>query len=187
MEIKELVNNCGIIGVIGNYQNKINYVGKVRDINIKNITNALKMVLLDENILDKNIDELSISEYFKVELMTKLDSDLIIIGNLANSLIYKDKEYMKKLFIKLNKDYHKKIIIIDNDLTSFMNCVKDICVVKDNKVIYESNDYYDDNLYKYVKMPKIVEFIKYVNKNKKNCDKTIDIYELIKDIFRRLS
>lgn len=187
MEIKELLNEYGIIGVIGNYQNKINNRGKVKDINIKDINNALKMVLLDDSVLNKDISDLSISEYFKVELMSKLESDIIIIGNLSNSLIYKDKEYIKKLLIKLNKDYNKKVVIIDNDVKTFFNIVKMICVVDKEKIIYSTNDFYDDELYKFVKMPKIVEFIKYVNKNEKRIDENIDIYELIKDIYRSVS
>lgn len=187
MEIKDLLNEYGIIGVIGNYQNKINSIGKVKNINIKDINNALKMVLLDDSVLDKDISELSISEYFKVELMTKLENNLIIIGNLSNSLIYKDKEYIKKLLIKLNKDYNKKIVIIDNDVKSFFNIVKMICIVDKEKIVYSTDNFYDDELYKYVKMPKIVEFIKYANKCEKRLDENIDIYELIKDIYRSVS
>jgi hypothetical protein len=36
-------------------------------------------------------------------------------------------------------------------------------------------------------MPKIIEFIKYVNKDKKVLNETTDIYELIKDIYRSVS
>ena len=187
MEIKDLLNEYGIIGVIGNYQNKISYNGKVKDVQIKDINNALKMVLLDDSVLDKEIDELSISEYFKVELMTKLEQDIIIIGNLSNSLIYKDKEYIKKLLIKLNKDYNKKIVIIDNDVKVFFNCVKMICVVNKDNVIYSTDNFYDDELYKYTKMPKIINFVKYVKNNNIDLDENIDIYELIKDIYRRVS
>lgn len=189
MEIKSILDNYGIVGVISNYQNKINYNGKVKDINVKNINNALKMVLLDDSYLEKEINELTVSEYFKIELMSKLEDDLIIIGNLSNSLIFKDLEYIKKLIIKLNKDYNKKFIIIDKDVEVFINLVNKICVLDNEKnaVIYSTDNYFDNNLYEYVEMPKIVEFIKYINRDNAVIDETTDIYELIKDIYRRVS
>lgn len=187
MEIKDILNEYSIIGVIGNYQNNLKFTGKVNDIDINNLTNALKMVCLEDSVLDKNISDLTISEFWKVELATKLSNDIIIIGNLSNSLNHKDIEYMKKLFLKLANDHGKKIVIIDNNVNIFFNLVKKLCVLKDKEIIYETTDFFDDKLYEYVKMPQIIEFIKYVNKDEKRIDETTDIYELIKDIYRRIS
>ena len=187
MELKDVLNTHGIVGVIGNYQNKIDIKGKVKDIPLKDISKALKMVLLDDDYLDKNIEDLSISEYFKIVLMSKLEDDVIIIGNLSNTLIYKDREYIKKLLIKLNKDYNKKIVVIDQDLRAFFDLVKYICVVDNNSIIYSTDNYFDEYLYKYVNAPRIVGFINYINRNNKRINETTDIYELIKDIFRCVS
>ncbi len=187
MELKDVLDKYGIIGVIGNYQNKIVYSGKVKDLPIKDISKALKMVLLDDTYLDKNINELTISEYFKIELMSKLEDNLIIIGNLSNTLTYKDKEYIKKLLIKLNKDYNKKIVIIDKDLKSFFNCAKYICIKNKNNIIYGTNNFFDKELEKYINTPKIIDFINYINRNNKKLNETLDIYELIKDIYRSVS
>jgi len=104
-----------------------------------------------------------------------------------DSLIYKDREYMKKLFIKLSNDYHKKIVIIDNNVNSFINVANKIVVIKDKDIIFETSDLFDEKLYEYVMMPKMVEFITYVNKDKIRVDKTLEIYELLKDIYRRVS
>lgn len=187
MEIKDILNDISIIGVIGNYQSGLKLTGKVKDLEINNLNNAFKMVGLEDIVLDKDINNLSLSELWKVELATKLVSDIIIIGNLSNSLNHKDREYMKKLFIKLASDYNKKIVIIDNNVNVFFNLAKKICVLKDKKIIYETSNFYDDKLYEYVKIPKIINFVKFVNKNNKRLDETIDIYELIKDIYRRVS
>jgi len=186
MEIKELLNTYEIIGIVSNYQSSLPNV-LVKDLNIKNINKALVMVELDESVLNKNVSDLTLSELFKVDLITKLDRDVIIIGNLSKNLIYKDIEFIKKLLLKLNNEYNKKIVIIDENINVFMNVVKYIYVMKNKEIIYSTNNFYDDELYRYVKMPKIVEFIKYVNKNEKRIDETLEIYELIKDIFRRLS
>ena len=187
MEIKEILNLKGILGIVSNYKSNLALSGLVCDLKIKNINKALKIVGLDDTFLQKNIDDLTDSELWKLELATKLEKDVIVVGNLYNTLIYKDREYMKKLFIKLNSTYNKKIVIIDNNVNSFINVVSKIIVVKKKKIIFETCDFFDEKLYEYVKMPKIVEFIKYVNKNNKRVDNTLDIYELIKDIYRRVS
>lgn len=187
MEVKNLVNNYGIIGVISNYQSNLKMEGKVSNLNIKNLNKALKMVELDESVIDKNIDSLSLSDIFKLELATKLNNEIIIIGNLSNTLNYKDIEYIKKLLLKLNNDYQKKIVVIDNDIKMFFNLAKKIIVMQNKNILYETEDFYDDKLYEYVKMPKIIEFIKYVNKSEKKLNNNVDIYELIKDIYRSVS
>lgn len=186
MELKELLNTYEIIGIVSNYQSSLPDI-LVSNLNIKNINKALLMVGLDESILSKKVSELTLSELFKVDLLTKLDKDIIIIGNLSKNLIYKDIEFIKKLLLKLSNEYNKKIVIIDEDIKVFMNLVKYIYVMKNKQIIYSTNNFFDDELYKYVKMPKIIEFIKYVNKDEKRVDETLEIYELIKDIFRRLS
>ena len=187
MEIKKELDKYGIIGVVSNYQINLDKTLKVSELNIKNIEKALIMVGLNNSYLERTIEDLSISELFKIDLITKLDKNIIIVGNLYNSLIYKDREYIKKLLLKLHNDYNKKIIVIDNFIDSFINLVNNIYVIKDRKIVYNTNDFYDDELYNYVKMPKIVEFIKYVNIDTKKIEKTIDIYELIKDMYRNLS
>lgn len=186
MEIKEMVKNNEIVGIVSNYGNTLKDV-LVRELEIKNVSKALKMVGLDNTYLDKKVSELTLSESFKIDLATKIDKDIIIIGGLSKSLLYKDIEYIKKLLLKLNNDYHKKIVVIDEDVNVFINLVSHIYVMKDKKIMYGTKDFYDDELYKYVKMPKIIEFIKYVNKNNIKLEKHLDIHELIKDIYRRIS
>lgn len=181
-----MLKNNEIIGIVSNYQHTLND-GLVKDLNVKNIDKAFLMVNLDKNVLDKRINELSLSELFKVDLITKLDKDIIIVGNLSKNLIYKDIEYIKKLLLKLNKEYNKKIVIIDEDINVFMNLVKYIYILNNKEIVYSTDNFFDDKLYEYVNIPKIIEFIKYVNKDNKRIDETLEIYELIKDIFRRLS
>ena len=184
MEVRDIVNKFGIIGVISSYQSNFNKTGKISNLGIKDLEKALQIVGLDESYINKDINELTISELFKIELMTKLENDLIIVGDLSNILNYKDEEYIKKLLLKLNRDYGKKIVVIDNDVSIFFNLTKNIFVIKDNEIIYSTNDYYDDDLYKYTNMPKIIDFIKYINKDMKVLNENIEIYELIKDIYR---
>lgn len=187
MEIKELINKNEIIGIVSNYENNLNINEYVKDLQVKDLSKALKMVLLDETYLNKRISDLTLNEQFKVDIMTKLNKEIIIVGNLSQVLNNKDIDYFKKLFLKLNNDYHKKIVIIDNDIKIFFNLVKRIYVIKNKKVLYATDDFFDQELYKYVKCPKIIDFIFYLGKNNQEIMRTTDIYELIKDIFRRVS
>ena len=187
MEIRKFLKEYPIVGIISNYKVNLEFSGKIKDLDIKDLNKGLKIVGLTEEILDKELEELTISEIWKVDLLTKIHKDIIIVGNLSNDLIFKDREYMKKLFIKLNRDYDKKIIVIDNKVDIFMNLAKKIYVLNNKKIVYETSDFFDDKLYNYVKMPKIVEFIKYTNNDQNKLIETIDIYELIKDIYREVS
>ena len=187
MEIKEITKNRKIVGVISAYKSQLKKSGKISDLDIKNIKKGIKIVGLNENIIDKDIDDLTISEKWKIELLTKLHMDTIIVGNLSSNLILKDREFIKKLLKKLAIDYNKKIVVIDNDVNSFVNLTENIIVLKDKKIIYETADFYDEKLYEFIEKPKIIEFIDYVNKKDRKLNNNLEIYELIKDIYRSVS
>lgn len=187
MEIKEILEKTNIVGVISNYKISINFDGFVKDIQVNNIGNALKMVGLNDSFLDKKMEDLTLSELWKIDLATKLNKEVIIIGDLSNNLVKKDIDYMKKLFLKLSNEYNKKIVIIDNNVKTFFDLTNTLLVMKDKKIIYKTDNFFDEELYKYTSMPKIIDFIKYVNKNDKKLDNNIEIYELIKDIYRSVS
>ena len=187
MEIKDLVNSYGIIGVISNYKCNFDLNNTILELHINNLNSALKIVGLQDNILNKKLKDLALNELFKVDLATKLNNEIIIIGNLSNMLDYKDLEFIKKLLIKLYTDYHKKIVVIDNELNTFFNLTNKIVIMQNKTILYISEDFYDKNLYKYVKIPKIIDFVNYVNRYGKVLENNIDIYELIKDIYRSVS
>jgi len=182
-----MLENVNILGVINNYKIGLKFNGTVRELNINNIENALKMVGLEKSVLEKTLDELTISEKFKIDLVTKLNKDIIIVGNLSNCLIKKEMEYMKKLFLKLSNEYKKKIIVIDKDVETFFNLTNSIVVMKDKEIIYKTEDFFDKELYKHTSTPKIIDFIFYVNEKNIKLDKNVDIYELIKNIYRSVS
>ena len=187
MELKKIVDKYKIIGEISSYQSSLKNTGTVKDLNVKNLEQALKMVGLSSQFIDKNLKDLTISELWKVELATKLHQKIIIVGNLFDSLNHQDIEFTKKLLLKLSNEYNRKIIIIDNHVEVFFEVVKRIIVVKNHEQVYETSDFYDDLLYQYVKMPKIVEFVKFINQSGIKLQNHTDIYELIKDIYRVVS
>ena len=187
MQIKKILENKKIIGIVSTYKSSLENDCLVKDLPIKNSDKALVMVGLNQEILEKKIKDLTLNEQLKVDLAMKLHNDIIVIGNLANSLNNKDYEYIRKLLLKLNNDYHKKIVIIDQNVEVFLHLVKQVVIVKGKEVLYTTSNFFDDELYKYTKMPPIVEFIKYVNKDYKRLQENTDIYELIKDIYRSVS
>lgn len=184
MEIKDKLNEINIIGIISNYKSMLKENGLVKELNISD--KDLILVGLNSNYQEKDISSLSINEKWKIELAYKLKNNIIIIGNMSKSLIYRDINNIKKLLRDL-VNQNKKIIIIDDLVEVFIDLVKYIYVIRKDKIIYETDNYYDDKLYEYTEMPKIVEFIKYVNKDKKILQENIDIRELIKDIYRCVS
>ena len=60
-------------------------------------------------------------------------------------------------------------------------------MLKNKEVTYETSDFFDTELYNYAKCPKIIDFINYINKDQKLINNTVEIYELIKDIYRSVS
>ncbi len=187
MELTDLVKDTNIVGVISSFKEDIDNFENVADLHIKKLEQAFLMVNLKNDIRDKKISDLTDAEKWKLDLARKLNDDIIVVGNLSGSLNNKEIDYFKKLFIKLKDEYHKKIIIIDKDIEIFFNLTNNLVVLKDNKVIYKTNNYFDNELYKYAMIPKIIEFIKYVNKDKLVLNENTDIYELIKDIYRSVS
>ena len=124
---------------------------------------------------------------WKVDLASKLKNDIILVGNLSNSLINKDIEQFKLLLIKINRYFHKKIIVIDDNVELFYKFAKRILVLKGKKVIYNTSNIFDKKLYEYIDKPEILKFIDLVNVDKKILNNNIEIYELIKDIYRSVS
>ena len=187
MELKSILDKYGLIGVISTFKSTLNMESTVRELNINNLSKALKMVGLTDDVIDKKLSDLTMSEVWKVELASKLQKEMIIVGNMSTSLNAKEIDYMQKLFLKLNNNYHKKIVVIDNSMEVFINFVKKVYVIKNKEIVYNTEDFFDKRLYDYTNMPKIVEFINYVNQDGKVLNNNTDIYELIKDIYRSAS
>lgn len=183
MELKNLVEGRDIVGIIGSYKPDFNEI-YVKDVNIPKKEQAFLMVELTLSVKDRSIQELSDAEKLKLDLARQLNNDIIIVGGLSSALNQKDLDYIKKLLLKLQEKENKKIIIIDNKVDTFFFLTKNIVVFKNNEIVYETSNYFDMKLYNYTRMPKIIEFINYVNKDKKVLNENIDILELIKDIYR---
>lgn len=187
MELKKVLAKYNIVGVISNYKFNLDENKLVSEVIKRKIDQALKIVGLDNSIKNKYVKELSEAEKFKIDLISKVNKEVIIIGNLSNMLNYKERNNIKKILLKISKSYNKKIIIIDNDINSIMDIIEYYFVLKNNKLVYKTRNVYDDELYKYTTMPPIISFVKEANKKGANLKEYTNIHELLKAIYRSVS
>ncbi len=199
MEIAKLMENkepsfiYGIIGninLISNYQNYslVSYYcfnKTVKEyINNSKISQALKMVLLDDTYLNKTVSELSINEIKKVNLARALcqNKDYLVLDYFDKELNYQEKEYFKRLFKKIATDYHKTIIINTNDLNFIWNIAHELIVINKEEIkSFSKNDF---SILDIVNKPPIIEFIDLLKDKNINIAYYKETADLLKAIYR---
>lgn len=166
-----------------------NYEYKASNIT-KHIVDSLKIVGLSEDYLDRNPNTLSYTEKKKVSLACAMsyNPSVLVLEDFEKGLIFREREYFKKLFLKLKNKFNKTVILIGNDLTFMFELVDKLYVINKGKLVISGGKeiYYDNKLYKYVEMPKIVEFTKYAQECGYNILEYTDIKELIKELYRNV-
>ena len=123
----------------------------------------------------------------KLACLMSYNPEVLILNDFEKGLSFKERDYFKKLFIKLKTKFNKTIILLSRKLDFVMDLVDKVYVINKGKVVLEGNKdiFYDDKLYKYVDMPKIVEFTKYVELQGYKINEYTDFKELIKELYRR--
>ena len=157
---------------------------------VKHVVQALKIVGLDESYLDRDPNELSMVEKKKIELaiVFSYNPELIVLDNFDRGLSNRDREYFKRLFLRLKNKYDKTIIIITRDVSFLFDIVDNVTVINNGNIVLSEGKeiFYNTNLYKFVNMPKIVEFTKYAESLGHDIKKCLDIKELIKELYRNV-
>ena len=154
------------------------------------VKEALKLVNLDEEYLNKNVSDLTFEEKKKVSLASVLifNPSLIILEDITIGLGNKEKENLIKLLNTLKSKYKKTIILISKD-TDFCYRVTDkVFIIDHGRVVFNG----DRNVLVHDKMltfydletPNIVKFINAANKKNKNLTYTTNILDLIKEVYR---
>jgi energy-coupling factor transporter ATP-binding protein EcfA2 len=166
-----------------------NYNHRVKNVS-KHVSDSLRIVGLSDDFLDRNPNTLSFIEKKKVMLACAMSYNptTLVLEDFEKGMIFREREYFKKLFLKLKNKFNKTIIIISNDLTFMFDLVDKVYLINNGKLVMSGNKdiYYDDKLYEYVEMPKIVEFTKYVQYNNHHILEYTDIKELIKELYRNV-
>ena len=161
-------------------------------LNKKNIriSEALKLVGLNEEYLKRRIDSLNISEKKKVSLASILifNPSVIIIEEPSIFLNYRDNEKLIKL-IKLLKDkYNKTIILISKDTNLSYKVSDEIILLYKGSIVYAGNKSIleDEKVLNNINVdvPEIVKFINISNKFDANLTYTSNILDLIKEVYR---
>ena len=161
-------------------------------LNKKNIriSEALKLVGLNEEYLKRRIDSLNISEKKKVSLASILifNPGVIILEEPSIFLNYRDNEKLIKL-IKLLKDkYNKTIILISKDTNLSYKVSDEIILLNKGAIVYAGNKSIleDEKVLNNINVdvPEIVKFINISNKFDANLTYTSNILDLIKEVYR---
>lgn len=196
------------ISIIEKKLKKINYLNTVKEhmdyiinyyhLQIKNIEkkekDSLKIVGLDESLLNRNITTLSRSERKKVDLAIGLLSnpDIIILDDPFRFLDNKSRKRMMMILKKLKEQFHKLIIIatLDEEVlyqyTDKMLFLKNkrIFLETDTKEGYERVDYLKRNGFQ---VPERVLFTyKAIKRKKVKIEYHKDIRDIIKDVYKHV-
>ncbi len=163
-----------------------------KDIN-KKIYQALEMVGLSIDILNKDIDELTIGEkkLFQIAISLIYNPDVIIFDEAFVLLDRTNRNKIIKLIKALKNKYNKTIIISSNDINLLYEITDNIVILKKNKVLLEGNTlsiYQDVNTLKEknVDIPDLVRFTMLARAKKIKLSYHRDILDLIKDVYKHV-
>lgn len=171
-----------IIGVVPTKVEIPSFGSNLDEIILSKKEDSLKMAMLDSNI---DLSNLSSKDISKLQLAKNLLEDVIVLYDFSKGLNKKEINYFKILFNKITTKYNKKIILVSRDI-DFLASMCDTFAIYNNGVIYSTKDIFDDKLYDYIDMPHIVKFIKLAREKGAYLTSTVDLNELIKDIYRSL-
>ena len=156
----------------------------------KHVVDSLRIVGIGEEYLDRDPNTLSYTEKKKLKLASAMsyNPSVLVLEDFDKGLLFKEREYFRKLFLKLKNKFDKTIILITKDLTAMFDLVDKVHVIHNGKLMISGGKeiFYDNKLYKYVEMPKIVEFTKYAQECGHNILEYTDIKELIKELYRNV-
>ncbi len=183
----ELYNMFNHELVIDNFKENLKKYNYKTD---KRILESLKIVGLDDSILNKKYYELKYIELKKVSLALILvyNPRVIILENYSEGLNNKDKNELIRLFRILKNKYKRIIILISKD-TDFCYSISDYFYLLDkNGIVKQGNKTLINNtelLNKLnLKTPDIVKFINEYRKYNKEFSDYTNILDLIKAVYR---
>jgi ABC-type dipeptide/oligopeptide/nickel transport system ATPase subunit len=150
------------------------------------IIEALKMVNLNEDYLLRKSNNLSTVEYNKLALVNDLvnKEKIIILDHFEKGLCYKEKEYFKRLFKKISKDYGIQILIKTNDFSFCVDLVDEYIITENERIIkrIKRKDIYKENAFEYFDKHLLYDFV--IKSRKYNHLK--EDYTYIKDVLKAI-
>ena len=160
----------------------------------KKINDSLKIVGLNQNIMDRRINSLSSSERKKLLLSLGLLSnpEIIVIEEPFDNIDIKNEKKLILLLQKIKDQYNKTIIFASQRSEKIYQYTSHLIIFKNNKIIIEGKT--EDIMKKVeflkeqkIDVPEIIE-ITYLARNKKKVkiDYHKDVRDIIKDIYKHV-
>ena len=164
----------------------LNYLKEKYQANEEKIIQSLQLVKLKPSLYSVSLNALTLQESKKVSLalVLLLQSKVIVCEYFFEELIYSEQEYFKRFFRNLMYKHHIAIILLENNMNFVCETVKSFYLFTKNGKYKYIEDFYQDEIYKYVSMPFSVELVKYLEKKGHNIDHDITFNETLKSIYR---
>jgi len=162
------------------------------DIN-KKTNQALEMVGLKNDILNKDIDKLTVGEKKLLQIAISLiyNPDVIIFDEAFVSLDRTNRKKIIKLIKELKNKYNKTIIISSNNINLLYEITDNIVILRKSHVLVsgKTTDIYQNiSLLKENKIdiPDLVKFTMLAKDKKVKLSYHRDILDLIKDVYKHV-
>jgi len=160
----------------------------------KKMIDSLKIVGLNKDYLDRNIETLSSYEKKLILLSLGLISNpsMIVVKEPFKNLDLYNRNRLIRFYNKIKDRYQKTIIFISNDSDMLYNNTENIIFAKNNRIIDSSttNEFYNNisNLRKNkIDIPHSVELIHYIKQKKKiKLTDYKDVRDILKDIYKHV-
>ena len=177
------ISNVNIKNITGSYS----FINDIRKYDFTKFGNktieVFKLVKLDENILlHKHYTD---SEKKKLNLAYYLlkRSKVLVFDHFFNKMNKNEVKYFIRFFRELIYRKRVSIVCLEDDLNIICEYAKSFYLFYDNKYHLIDN-FYDDNIYKYVKMPYTIKCIKYFESKGHVVDHEFTFDEVLKAIYR---
>jgi len=167
----------------------LDYLKKNSNASLEKILKSLQIVKLKSSLADVYVSNLTRSEYKRLQLalVLLLQSKIIVCEYFFEDFIYSEKEYFKRFFRNLINKQGMYIILIERDMNFVCETVKQFYLFTKKGKVKLITDFYDEEIYQYVKMPFTVELVKYFQECGHEVDHDITFNETLKAIFRGAS
>ena len=163
------------------------------NMNENRIYDALKLVGLKEEILNKKLNELSSGEKRLIAILSVIvyNPKIILFDEPTNNLDYKNKKKIISLIKNLKNKYDKTIVIVSHDVDLLYELCDNLVVISSGKLILYGDpiSVYNemDLIKKYdISIPKVVEFEYLVRKKNIKLLNSRTINDLIKEVYRNV-
>ena len=154
------------------------------------VSEALKLVGLNDSYLERNPMELSLSDAKKVALACVLvyNPSIIILDEFTNGISHQDKNGFIRLLRILKNKYKKTIILLSKDASFCYHITDYVYLMNFTRIIRvgKRNILEDEKLLKELNIepPKIVSFVNACNKKGHEINYYNNILDLIKGVYR---